>query len=321
MTPAVAGDAVYVGSCAGTYYALSIDSGSVLWSFDFTKDVGHATFHGDPLLHEGLVITGTESLTPVHARAFSQGSGRTVWTRSGDMAFTRSDVIGVGGMAVGRNDDGELIALDAVTGAPLWRVSHEGRRFRPDVAESPAARDSAIVFSAPDGAVYQVSADSGVVRWRRELDCDVSTSVAFETTGIYIGCSNGRLFRLSPENGTVIDSMSLDQTLEGRLLVLEDRIVVPGGTSWIGAVDLRLDRILWERADLPRLSVVQPIVYRGRLITGTAAGALLALNPADGRTVWSQALEGSIRGLGAHGDLLLVGTIQGTVYVLRPVAF
>ena len=63
-------------------------------------------------------------------------------------------------------------------------------------------------------------------------------------------------------------------------------------------------------------SVVQPIAWRGVVLTGSASGTLLALAPGDGRTLWSIQLEGQLRGLGAHGTGLLVGSIEGTLFAL-----
>ncbi len=314
---------MYVGSCSGVYYAFDVESGEIRWEHDFNEDLGQATFHGDPWISGDLVITPTESLRPTHARAFDRHTGRTVWQQSGEWAFTRSDVVGLEGLAasqddlvVGRNEDAELIALVAASGRPAWRVRHEGDRFRPDVSESPARLDDDVLFSAPDGAVYRVRGADGTIIWRTEVDCDVSTSVAAERGGIYVGCADGDLFRLDPADGTERGRLALGRSLEGRLLLASDRLVVPGGREWIGAVAADLSGVLWERSDLPRLSVVQPLRWGDAVLTGSP-GSLFALALEDGRTLRSTPLEGSIRGLGAAGEILLVGTIDGRLYALR----
>ncbi len=56
------------------------------------------------------------------------------------------------------------------------------------------------------------------------------------------------------------------------------------------------------------------IVWKGALLTGTGDGRLLGLSLEDGRKLWSTQLEESIRGLGMDDDILLVGTIGGTVH-------
>jgi outer membrane protein assembly factor BamB len=250
-------------------------------------------------------------------RAFDQRTGRVAWKRADEWSLTRSDVIGIGKLAIGRNERGELVALESATGERVWHVPHQGRTFRPDVSESPAAYGSSVIFSAPDGALYRVASDSGSIIWRLKLGCDVATSVAVSGDDVYLGCSDGRLFHVSAVDGDPLATFELDQPLEGRLLVLADRLIVPGGRAWIGAVDRALAGVIWARTDATPLSVVQPIVWKGSLLTGTGDGRLLGLGLEDGRTAWSVQLEGSIRGLGMRDDILLVGTIGGTVYALQ----
>lgn len=315
VRPAVADGVVYFGSCAGVYYAIDLASGAERWRHDFRHDVGQLSIHGDALIVDDLVITPTEA-EPPHAFAFDRHTGRTVWHRSGASALTMTDVVRSGQLVVGRNEDGELIALTADSGTPVWRAPHQARRFRQDVAEAPAVVGTDVIYSAADGAVYRVAGATAQPRWRTEIGCDVTTSAAVEGDDIYVGCSDGTLFRLRAGDGVELGRMPLGQQLEGRLLVLADRVVVPGGRRWIGAVTRNLDRLIWERRDLPPLSVVQPMQWGQYALTG-ARGQLIALRLSDGQTGWMASLQGSVRGLGSAGDVLLVGTVEGTVYALR----
>ena len=318
VTPAVAGTTVYAGSCAGVYYAFDLTTGNIRWSHDFKPTAGHATFHGDPLLTGRVLVTGTEALDPPRAYAFDPATGDILWQRSDRFALTRSDVIGLDDLAIGRNDAGELVALDIASGEFRWHVSHEGRRFRPDVAESPAIADSDVVFSAPDGAIYRVHGRSGDVLWRRPVQCDVTSSVTVRDADVYVGCREGRLFRLDAADGETRSTIDLPASVDGRLTVTDSRVIVPGGHGWIGAVDRGTREMEWEYRPPPgvRLSVVQPLLWQGVLLTGTGEGRLVALDAATGSVRWTAQLDGQIRGLGQHGDVLLVGTIEGVLYAL-----
>lgn len=266
-----------------------------------------------------MLVTGTEALTPVRVFAFAATTGDVLWQRSDEWALTRSDVVGLGELVVGRNEGGDLVALEATTGELRWHTGHEGRRYRPDVAESPAVVAGDVVFSAPDGALYRVDGESGAVVWRHALDCDVTTSVAVNAGDVYAGCGDGRLFRLAAGTGEERASMALPRDPDGRLAVLDDRVIIPGGVRWIGAVDRALNGILWEHSPRPgvRLSVVQPLVHGDAVLTGDGDGRLFALDLEDGSVRWTARLEGQIRGLGQHQDVLLVGTIEGILYALR----
>jgi outer membrane protein assembly factor BamB len=315
VQPAVADGVTYFGSCAGVYYAIDVRSGAIVWRHDLRPEVGQVSFHGNALVTDGLVITPAE-VVPAHVRAFDRHTGRTVWQRSGEWALTRTDVVGSGRLVVGRNEDGELIALTADSGTPVWRAPHLARRFGVESAESPVAVGSDVIFSGPDAAVYRVDGMTGQPRWRTEIACDVTTAVSVGEGEIYVGCSDSTLFRVRAADGAELGRMALGHLPEGRLLVLADRVVVPGGRGWIGAVTRNLDRLIWERHDLAPLSVVQPMRWGQCVLTG-ARGQLIALGVADGRTCWTTSLEGYVRGLGAAGDIVLVGTIEGTLYALR----
>ena len=315
VRPAVADTVAYFGSCAGVYYAIDVRSGAIVWRYDFRPEVGPVSFHGNALVTDSLVITPTEGV-PAYVRAFDRHTGRTVWQRSGAWALTMTDVVGSGRLVVGRDEEGALIALTADSGTPVWRAPQLARRSGISVARTPAAVGSDIIYSGRDAAVYRVDGATGRPRWRADIGCDVSTSVSVGEGDIYVACSDGTLFRLRADDGAELGRITLSHPPEGRLLVLADRVVVPGGSGWIGAVTRSLDRVLWERHDLPPLSVVQPMLWGKCVLTG-ARGQLIALSLADGRTCWMTSLEGSVRGLGSAGDIVLVGTIQGAVYALR----
>jgi outer membrane protein assembly factor BamB len=59
-TPAVAGDRLFIGSCAGKFYAVDQQSGRVLWAHEVATEKGHAQFHGDPTFVGDLVVTDTD---------------------------------------------------------------------------------------------------------------------------------------------------------------------------------------------------------------------------------------------------------------------
>jgi len=60
VSPAVAGDLVYVGSCSGTYFALNRSTGARRWTYDTRQDGDAAQFHGNPLITDDLVVTGSD---------------------------------------------------------------------------------------------------------------------------------------------------------------------------------------------------------------------------------------------------------------------
>ena len=56
VSPTVVGNAVMIGSCAGTLYALDRTTGTPIWRYDTKSDGSAAQFHGEPLLIGDHVI-------------------------------------------------------------------------------------------------------------------------------------------------------------------------------------------------------------------------------------------------------------------------
>lgn len=77
------GELLFIGSCAGTFYAINKTTGQVQWSYDISKDGKQQSFHGDPLVINDLILIGTDrSCDPEgvgHVYAFERGSGNVRW--------------------------------------------------------------------------------------------------------------------------------------------------------------------------------------------------------------------------------------------------
>ena len=75
---------MFIGSCAGNFYALNKTTGEVQWSYDIRKDGKQQSFHGDPLVISDLILIGTDrSCDPEgvgHVYAFERSSGNVRWS-------------------------------------------------------------------------------------------------------------------------------------------------------------------------------------------------------------------------------------------------
>jgi outer membrane protein assembly factor BamB len=94
-----------------------------------------------------------------------------------------------------------------------------------------------------------------------------------------------------------------------------------GPARHVSALDLGTGRIEWTRGvpdPDPDVYWYVPRIHRWKssIIMGSSKGLLVAYDETSGEPVWTQQLEGAIRGIGHAGDVLLVGTFQGMLYAL-----
>ncbi len=92
--------------------------------------------------------------------------------------------------------DGNVYALDALSGAELWRFTTSG-----PVYSSTAYASTGVVYSGSyDGIVYAIDALTGGELWRYDIGANVGASPAIGGDGsIYVGAQNGYIYALSTE--------------------------------------------------------------------------------------------------------------------------
>ena len=59
LSPTVVEDTVFIGSCAGVFYALNKATGKMRWSYDIRQDGKQISFHGNPLVVDDMILIGT----------------------------------------------------------------------------------------------------------------------------------------------------------------------------------------------------------------------------------------------------------------------
>ncbi|HUP23841.1 MAG TPA: PQQ-binding-like beta-propeller repeat protein [Thermoanaerobaculia bacterium] len=318
-TPTVVGDGLFVGSCSGVIYTFDRESGAVRWRYDTSQDAGPAQFHGDPAVAGDVVFTGSDGAEPSHFYAFRASTGDLLW--KSELDVIESDVLHAAGLLVGRSFSGDLVALDARTGERRWRVRAEESRCgrRP---HAPAVHGDVVVTPLGDRTITGVGLRDGAVRWRREVGC-ASSAVTVWRDAAYVGLggARGKVLRLEPDTGELLAELSLGELqVHDSLVPVGDVLVAVVGEAVVAGLEPSLASIRWQHRSEGgvRVSSPRPLAYGRLALVGDSRGRLLALRSEDGSVAWSELVEGTVRGLGAHGDVVYVGTLGGRVYAYRP---
>jgi outer membrane protein assembly factor BamB len=141
-SPAVANGIVYVGSRDGFLYAVSADSGKLVWRYD------HQTswVNDSPAVADGVVYVGTSDNSFFHA--IDATSGKELWrTRVGGVIWSSPAVSG--DLVVFGDGIGRLHALDRRTGVERWML-----RTGESVHSSAVIAGDLIIVGSADRALY-----------------------------------------------------------------------------------------------------------------------------------------------------------------------
>lgn len=330
-TPTVVGSLVYIGSCAGVFYALDKHTGQVRWSYNIHNDGDQTSFHGNPLVTQDMIIIGTDGEGVGHVYAFERETGRVVWKfkvtdeDSSGRRGVATDILRLADRVYGVTLDDRLICLDLLTGRLNWSFQKPYSKAQPSWSQSPAVVDEKLYFGALNGTLYKLNPGNGEVIWSRDLGARISTSPAPVARDIFVGAVDRHLYKLSQTSGKVLGSIELENIPAGSL-VLADRFILAvlnsggsaGGSEPLICIDPASGKILWSQHSEKEWSMREPLVWRKTVLAGDEGGRLFAYKIADGKTEWTRQFPGMIRSIGSDGDTLFIGTLSGTVYAYVP---
>ncbi len=284
------------------------------WSHETREDGEAAQFHGDPLVAGDLIVTGSDAEPVANLYAFERRTGGLSWkkTVSGGVPV---DVLerGSRGYTVGMS--GEVFSFDIATGRTIW--SFDGpKAVRPGFPLAAALVGDRLAYAARSGDVYALDVETGRVLWKRALGEELNTSLLRVDAHLVVGASSGRLYRLDPGTGSVVATLETGGMTYGTLVAGRGCLVVLWMPGTVACVEPTLKRIRWKQTAAKGFSAFRPLVLDTVVVTGTEDGNVIAYRLEDGKEAWRIPLPGVIRGLGAGGGVLYVGTLKGTVWAL-----
>lgn len=231
--------------------------------------------------------------------AVSTGGG-VLWSRSLVPDFDSSELSG-GGLAAGEGrvfattGYGEIVALDASSGAVVWR-----QRMSSPAAGAPTVDNGVVYAVSRDSVGWAVRADTGRVLWQRPATPGVSGMIAAAAPAIagdrvLFPFGSGEVQAVLAADGTPQWQTIVAGARRGRVYPALTEItgdpVVAGGVTYIGnqsgrtvAVDTETGTRIWA-AEEAAYGPVLPVGGDVFLVSDEAR--LVRLDAATGETVWS----------------------------------
>jgi outer membrane protein assembly factor BamB len=232
-----------------------------------------------PVVSEGRIIT-MDSRAQVVATGTN---GATLWRSDLTPPFDRGGDVSGGGVAVGggmvfvATGYGELVALNAASGAVQWR-----QRLDSPVAGAPAYDGGTVYVATRDAAGWAVDARNGKTLWTipgapNALSVSGSSAPAVNDKTVIFPFSSGDMVAALRLNGTRVWAAPVSGQRPGR--------------GYQGLTDVTGD----------------PVIVGGTIYAGTAAGRTAAIDAGSGERIWT-AVEGAL------SPPLVVG---GSVFVVN----
>lgn len=316
-TPAVVGDVVCIGSCAGVFYALDRATGQPRGQHDvFSADSVHRQFHGDALLDDGLLLIATDTGegNTAYVFAFEPRTAAVRWRLPmgsgvmGDIARWKDRRYAATVMD-------ELVCFDAESGARRW--SYQPKAAVYDYRTStPIVVGDRVFYADRDGTVGAFQAGTGRRLWCSPQISPLTTWLVYADSSLIFMRGEDALIRLDPATGRERKrTLVAGGPYTGATALVGDSLLLLLGSKTLTAFDLQQDRIRWSHSATQEWTSSRPYIWRDMVLTGEE-GQLVAFRLGDGAVRWTHNLEGTVRGIGVHGDTLYVGTLKGYVHAL-----
>ena len=347
-TPAVWDGKVYAASAAGVVMAVDAATGAPVWT---RRGLGAISASPSVAGDDVVVATLTGMVDRLRGR---DGSDVWHWQAPANAAVWASPVVYgslvIIGLASPYGDTplvaGAIVALDATTGAVVWRACiRAGCAPGDGVWSTPAINTQGVAFVGvgnPDDAVLAFDPTTGKRLWFASLYPDAQRDVDAGASPVVMTVGDGRevvvqatvaglLAMLEAETGVVVFS---EQVVDGSAvhgLIASPaydgtNLYVPSASPPTGMFALSKEgggqrwmvKTTFPVYSAPALGDGVVVFGTGNVFGDVNAGYVIALATADGREVWSYDAHSAVRsGPALAGNLLVAGDYAGDLLAFR----
>ncbi|MDT0320380.1 outer membrane protein assembly factor BamB family protein [Streptomyces millisiae] len=253
----------------------------------------------------GTVVTATRG---GGVQAWEAANGEQLWELSGAQTdFETQDTAPVvHGGVVYLWGEGLLYALEARTGAELWRHPVGDTSVTGGVPVRVAPTDDGVVYVSAGSRVLALDAGTGAERWRFDAPAAILCPPTYESprsraAGIYFADYLGTVYALDVTTGDDRWRIATEARAGTDPVLVADGLVHLGSGSAMYTLDAVSGTPRWRFAAGAAI-VGSPVVSGGRLHFGSEDHCLYTLDAVSGRLSWKLETGGAITGTPAASD-------------------
>ncbi len=179
---------------------------------------------------------------------------------------------------------GDIWALDAATGQQVWTFSTGNA-----VDASPAVADGTVYIPSLDGNVYALDAATGSLRWRHHTGYYEEANPAVADGVVYWGSADGNLYALDAASGHERWRFPTPAGILASPAVADGVVYVSSGQgdlTGLYALDAQTGAELWTSAPFGNHFTASPAVADGVVYVASPSGRLAALDATSGDLLW-----------------------------------
>ena len=257
---------VYVPLKGGQLVAVDIDSGTVRWRRDVVTPFTPAT-------GEGLVFTVTDKT--IEAR--DARTGDTRW-HAELPAAAASPLHWDTGWLLASITGGDLVALRATDGTPVWR-----QPLGATLSTTPAPALDRLYLPLEDNRLMSVLLSTGETVWSRRLTGKITAITAFDDQLVF-GTSDKRVTSVSLSTGRERWTWDVGGDVAGPPAADDKRIYFASRDNILRAVDRSSGNLRWK-VSLPSRPAGAPLRVPDSLLMPLVSSEIPAFDPESGKPV------------------------------------
>ncbi|AKQ41782.2 pyrrolo-quinoline quinone [Aurantiacibacter atlanticus] len=272
------------------------------WSANIAGTTKTRRLAASPVVANGMVYV-VDTAAVVHA--FDATNGTSRWRHRIQVSGDLEDATFGGGASYdsdrvyATNGVGDVVALDAATGAEIWRVKPGG-----PLRGAPTVAFNSVFVMTQDNQIFALSTTDGEIVWQKAAATGqqgvfgVAAPAAGQGT-VLAGFSSGELVAYRYENGRELWSDALARTsistqvgtltdVDADPIIDQGRVYALGQGGRMAAYELLTGQRIWE---LTLAGISTPTVVGEWVFTLTDDSRILAIQRNTGRIRWMTQLE------------------------------